>query len=154
MITQERLKELLDYDPKTGVFVRKVDIRGGAKTGDRAGSLNKHLGYIQINVDGKKYFAHRLAWLYVYGCWPKDTIDHINRQRADNRIENLREATVQQQNFNVGAKGCHLHKPSKKWMAQIMSNGKRKYLGYFDTETEAMAAYFTAKKQLHNTEEL
>lgn len=148
MITQERLKELLDYDPETGAFAWKVTKGRRAKTGRRAGCVSVH-GYIIIQIDGKHYPAHRLAWLHVYGQWPKVTIDHINRVRDDNRLENLREATKQQQGFNRGAKGYTWHKQTKKWVAQIGLNGRLKNLGYYETEEEAGAAYLAAKAELH-----
>lgn len=91
MLTQAKLKELLEYDPISGVFRRKINI-GGAKIGDIAGTDNGD-GYMKIRVAGKSYKAHRLAWLYVMGRWPKNDIDHINGVRCDNRIINLREAT-------------------------------------------------------------
>ena len=84
-LTAERLREVLDYDPDTGVFTRKVRTASSVKVGDVAGSLNGK-GYIRIRVDGRLYFAHRLAWLYVHGEWPVDQVDHINGIKNDNRI--------------------------------------------------------------------
>ena len=148
MLTQERLKELLDYDPATGVFVWKVPKARPVKAGNKAG-YSESDGYISIQIDRKRYKAHRLVWLHVYGRWPKEEIDHINRIRGDNRLENLREVTRQQQNFNVGAKGYSWNKRDRKWQSSIGFNGKLKNLGYYDTEEEASAAYLAAKEELH-----
>ena len=155
MLTQERLKELLDYDPETGVFVRKID-RGGAKAGAEAGSYDAH-GYKIISVDGVRKKAHRLAWLYVHGCWPVSEIDHINRVRNDNRISNLREANKCTNQQNIGPKKCnksgylgvYKHNQCNRWAAKITHNGIVAYLGLFNTPEEAHAAYIAAKEKLH-----
>jgi len=88
-LTQERLKEVLDYDPETGEFYRK-EVKQWWKFGDKV-KYNINDGYKKINVDSKLYLAHRLAWLYIHGYFPEYGIDHINRIRGDNRILNLRE---------------------------------------------------------------
>lgn len=157
MLTQERLKELLDYDPETGVFVRKKNVRGGFSIGDIAGTINDN-GYRIINIDGKRYRAHRLAWLYVYGVHPSAYLDHINRDRSDNRINNLREVNKQQNSWNHGGNiantsgftGVSWHKKSNKWRAAIRVNYVQRALGYFDTKEEAHAAYVQAKVEHHN----
>src|SRR5690606_33911522 len=102
-LTQARLKQLLDYDPTTGIFTRRVS-RGGMKKGSVAGFTSVK-GYTVIGVDGKLYSAHRLAWLYVYGVMPRE-IDHRNRVKTDNSILNLREASraMNNQNKVVGQK--------------------------------------------------
>jgi HNH endonuclease len=88
-LTAERLRERLHYDAETGVFTRRVG-SSNARAGDVAGSVHS-TGYVRISIDGGKYTAHCLAWFYVHGVWPSDQIDHINRNRSDNRIANLRE---------------------------------------------------------------
>ena len=88
-LTAERLRERLHYDAGTGVFTRRVG-SGHARAGDMAGTIHS-TGYVRISIDGGKYTAHHLAWLYVHGVWPSDQIEHINRKRSDNRIANLRE---------------------------------------------------------------
>ena len=125
MITQKELKELLHYDPGTGVFVWKNIITANQKkNGDVAGGYDDK-GYIKIRINYKHYLAHRLAWLYVYGEWPSKHLDHINRNPSDNRISNLREATHLENNKNAskrkdntsGYKGVNWHARNKKWIA-------------------------------------
>lgn len=96
LVTHERLKELLHYDPETGVFRRLVRRFGAHEFPD----THDGRGYLQFCVDGRLYLAHRLAWLYVHGHWPPTEIDHKNRIRDDNRLANLRLATRSQNNWN------------------------------------------------------
>ena len=155
-LTAARLRELLSYDSATGIFRRLVSTSSNAKAGDVAGSLSNK-GYLLIYVDGSRYLAHRLAWLYVHGAWPDDQLDHWNGIRSDNWIENLRKATNDQNQQNrVASRGStsgHLgvcwHSSNKRWMAQIMIGKKTKYLGYFSSVEEASAAYAAAKAKLH-----
>src|SRR5436190_23425691 len=102
MLTQEKLKEVLDYDPETGLFTSRVS-RGGRPASARAGCVTTK-GYIKLSLCQKRYYAHRLAWLYVYGEWPSKQIDHINCVTDDNRIANLREATSAQNITNSRAR--------------------------------------------------
>ena len=157
MLTQERLKELLDYDPETGVFTWKSIVFGShMKVGSVAGSMYSN-GYLRIKINGKDYRAHRLAWLYMYGCWPTNQIDHINRVRDDNRIANLREATNKENQWNRGKQksstsgftGVSWHKKSGKWQSRIAVNKKVIQLGVFNTPEEAHAAYVRAKAEHH-----
>lgn len=146
-LDQRRLKELLNYDQETGVFTWAVSrrrIRIGSVTGYVCLS-----GHVQIGVDGKLYYAHRLAWLYMTGRWPANEIDHINGNRADNRFINLREATRAENMRNVavsvnsksGFLGVTWLASRKKWRAEICLNGKNKSLGYFqDLELAALVA--------------
>lgn len=154
MLTQSELKSQLHYDPETGIFTRIVSTSNRVKVGDIAG--RKHnFGYLQIQVNGKLYLSHRLAWLYVYGEFPLNDIDHINMIRDDNWIENLREATRSENLFNRGSnktntsgfKGVSFNKASNKWVAQAKLNGKKQGLGYFSTPELASEAYqaFTTK---------
>lgn len=157
-LTQKRLKELLHYDPKTGEWTR-ISIRKGYFIGTKTGRLMA-AGYIRVGVDMERYLSHRLAWLYMTGRWPKEQIDHINGNRADNRWINLREATNSQNQFNrknqkpnkngmEGVLKSKDHKRHKPYSARIMIRGKSKYLGRFATATEAHVAYKTAALFFH-----
>ncbi len=150
-LTQTRLKELLAYCEKTGEFAWNAD-RNRVSKGDKAGYLNCK-NYLEIRICGGLYRSHRLAWLYVYGDWPAHQVDHINGNKSDNRIANLREATNAQNHQNLngknGALGTNWHKERCKWRATIMVNGKSKYLGLFETQLEAHRAYCEEKSKLH-----
>lgn len=147
MLTVERLRELLHYDPLTGVFTRLTKV-GGQPVGSVAGSAHIK-GYVELRVDGRAYLAHRLAWLYVHGEWPIGKLDHRDTIRTHNWIANLRPATDQQnaQNVNAhrdsrtGIKGVSIHTKSGRFRATIRVQGKQKHLGYFATVEEASAAY-------------
>jgi hypothetical protein len=157
-LTQERLKEVLNYCPESGVFVWIGKTAGQRKFGNVAGTTSVS-GYRDIKVDGTLFRAHRLAWLYVYGEFPPDQIDHINREKADNRLVNLRAVTQSenQHNSNLkitnksGFKGVCYHKNNKKWCAQIRLNSVSKNLGYFASPEAAGAAYLAAQKIYHPT---
>jgi hypothetical protein len=157
-LTAERLRSLLSYDAETGVFVWLVSTNGRIKVGDIAGNLDSN-GYMHIGCDGKTYKAHRLAWLWKRGAWPKDQIDHRDGDKTNNRWANLREATnaVNQQNKrharrdnkSTGLIGAKLHRKTGKFMASINVNKQRIYLGLHDTAVLAHNAYIKAKRELH-----
>lgn len=148
MLTQERLIEILNYDPESGKFSWKVSNNGRIIVGSIAGSTRKD-GYLHIKIDGKKYLNHRLAWLYIYGDFPSKFIDHINTSKNDNRISNLREATRSENGMNrlkyssnkSGYKGVSLDNEKQKWKAQLRFKGKNISGGYFDNPYEAHLAY-------------
>jgi len=152
-LTQEELKRLLNYDPKTGIFVWKIYRNYNAKIGDIAGNTNATTGYINIKINNKSYSAHRLAWLYVYGYFPEQWVDHKNRVRDKNRIKNLREVSPQcnfrnckvKKNNTSGITGVGFHKRDKKWMADITVDYKRHFLGGSDSLKEAVAARWRAE---------
>jgi hypothetical protein len=154
-LTAERLRELLHYDPATGVFTWRVN-RVRARAGNRAGCAHSR-GYRRISIDGAAYFEHRLAFLYMTGAWPKCEGDHENGKRADNRWENLRDATRAQQGQNRAARakgtsqrlGVSFFPQSGKWRAQISRDGRKYHLGIFPTEELAAAAYRGAKRVIH-----
>lgn len=141
-LTAERLREVLVYDPETGVFRWKVSNRG--LEGEQAGSANGR-GYLRIEIDGQRYMASRLAWLYVHGVWPNDRLDHRSRVRSEDRIGNLRESTRLQNKANqtrrsdnlTGFKG--VHKVGTRYQARF--GAKAKHLGSFATPEEAHARY-------------
>ena len=150
VLTVERLRELLDYDPEKGVFTWHAK-RRGQKSNGIAGSLTRY-GYRSIMIDGRMYRASRLAWLYVHGEWPEKIIDHINGVRDDDRIVNLRPANYaenaanrrQAKNCASGYRGVCWHKPRSKWQVRIKIDGKLKHLGTFDHIEEAVAVYDNA----------
>ena len=155
MIDQARLKELLDYNPETGAFTWRSSC-GCSSPGSLAGTLSVK-GYIRIKIGRVLQYAHRLAWLYVYGVHPPDFLDHINRVRDDNRICNLRIASFSEnaQNCSIprsnrsGVLGVSWHKASNMWTAQISISGKKIYLGVYKTIEEAKAARAEAKRKYH-----
>lgn len=156
-LTQARLKELLSYDPDTGIFVWLINRPPYVSINSIAGSLNDR-GYRHISIQGKKYKAHRLAWLYIYGKFPDGDIDHINRDRDDNRIANLRDTTrsVNLQNCTInktntsGVKGVSWDKRRQKWQAWVKINTAQKFLGYFKIIEEAKAAREKAEKEYYS----
>jgi len=149
MVTQSRLKQLFDYDKSTGLFTRIFPVRK-ANVGDIAGTLAKN-GYITISVDCKRYYAHRLAFLYVEGYMPKQ-VDHRDLIRSNNIWDNLRGATYTQNNANKGKvsntkskyKGVSIHKSSGLWRARLKINKNEMHLGLFKDEIEAAKAYNVA----------
>ncbi len=151
MINQSELKELLHYEPDTGIFTWKVSLNRKIKIGSIAGTKNKYWGYIYIGLKQKKYRAHRLAWFYMTGEWPKG-IDHDNHIRDDNRWLNLKEATQSKNTKNQslrkdnksGFTGVCWCDKWKKWVAKINVNGKTKYLGNSDNLSEAIKIRKTA----------
>lgn len=144
MITQEELIETFDYDPLTGIVTWKKD-KGRIKAGTVVGSKHNR-GYLTVRYDYKSYLLHRLIWFMVHGKWPEN-IDHKNGDRTDNRLSNLRKATLVQNNHNTKKKpnakcqyiGVFPH--GKKWRSFIRENGKRVYIGSFDSPEQAAKAY-------------
>lgn len=149
-LTNEELKRLVAYDEATGQFRWLVD-RSRARAGDVAGFPGGK-GYRQITINSTHYYVHRLAWLYAHGQWPSGHLDHINGDRADNRIANLRLATIRQNAANQrkrlgkssSLKGVSWHAARGKWSAHIRIGGKSTYLGQFETEDAAHQAYLVA----------
>ncbi len=158
MLTQTRLKELLSYNPVTGIFRWKSFRGGSAKIGSVAGGPGLD-GYWRIKVDGVRHLTHRIVWLYYHGRWPKDQLDHINNIKKDNRIGNLREVNNMdncrnqrriRKNNKSGYLGVSWNKKHSKWVAQISADGTNKHLGYFSDPKEALEIYVKMKIALHN----
>lgn len=156
-LTAERLRELFRYDPETGQFTRRVAIgrHGCFVAGSVAGSLKK-CGYIYVCVDHISHRAHRLAWLYVTGHWPADQIDHMDGDRTNNRIANLREATnaENRQNERKARRSSKsgllgVTASGRRWRACIKLDGRTRQLGRFSTPEAAHMAYLAAKAELH-----
>lgn len=155
-LTAQRLRELLHYDPETGVFTRKA-CYSKLWLGAIAGTLTAHK-YVTIRIDGYRVKAHRLAWLYVTGSWPENFIDHINGIRFDNRFANLRDVTASVNSQNIkkargnsghGVLGVGRQSTGTTWIARIRVGGVAHYLGNFPTAEDAHAAYVEAKRRLH-----
>lgn len=152
-LTLERLRELLVYDPETGIFRNRISRRRVA-AGTIAGCINTQ-GYVMITIDYVKYRAHHLAWFYHHGRWPDGgEMDHEDMVRHHNAIDNLREATQSLNNANrraysnnkCGYKGVYFHKG--KYRAMIRHNRKSRHIGVFDTPEEAHAAYIAKAEEL------
>ena len=145
-LTAERLREVLRYEPETGLWLWVVS-RGGTKIGAVAGT--PHDGYVRIKIDGCLYLAHRLAWFWMTGEWPEFEVDHEDLDRANNRWKNLRHATDSQNRANTkafsnnksGFKGVSWHARIGKWMVSISVNRKKTHLGYFDCPAAGSFAY-------------
>lgn len=150
LISQEEIKELLDYNPETGELHWK-HWRPGVRKDMSAGCLRDD-GYIQLIIGHRTYRAHRLAWMYVHGRWPDGDIDHVNMNRSDNRLANLREASRSQNVANsrarannpTGLKGVSFCKRKGKFRSQIKIKGRQKFLGHFNSAEDAHAAYVKA----------
>jgi hypothetical protein len=153
MLTQKELKEYLHYDPETGIFTWKI-AKPGVILNSAAGCLVRKYTVIRINY--KAYKAHRLAWLYVYGKWPENEIDHINGNHSDNRIHNLRDVTRSENCCNLRIHregklpGAFYVKKLHKYVSNITINYKTYNLGYFDTEQEAHNTYTKKLLEYHN----
>ena len=152
-LTMTRLHERLHYDPDTGKFRWRVSVSANRKSGDEAGDQKKDSGYILIGIDGHRYRAHRLAWLYMTGEWPEDQIDHRDNVRHHNWWSNLRLADNQKNQANSrrpknntsGFKGVYLYRG--RWRAKINPDRRQIHLGTFDDPSHAGAAYDRAAKQ-------
>ena len=153
MISQQELKALLAYDPETGFFTWLTKA-SAKKAGEVAGYRNGR--YTQIGVNGKVYLGHRLAWLYINGEFPSGDIDHVNGDKNDNRIANLRAATRSENNQNLGVRADNKtghpgiqQTPQGRWSAVIQIQGKRIWLGNHTTKEDAIAARVEGKRVHH-----
>ena len=157
MISREEVVRLLDYDEFTGIFTWKTRPNRRIKVGSEAGTVKvdrngKSYRYVQVN--GRKYYCHRLAWLILTGEFPEDQIDHIDGNGLSNASSNLRAVSNAENGKNQrkpvtntsGVIGVHWYKPYAKWMAYIKLNGRRKHLGYFDDFADAVAVRKKAER--------
>lgn len=156
-LNQNELKDWLRYDPETGSFFWLKSNSNRATVGEKAGTVRPD-GYTTITINKVQYRAHHLVWLYAYGELPKDRyVDHINGNRGDNRIENLRLANHgenlmnrgRQQNNKAGYKGIWWDKQRQLWAAMIGFNNQKKALGRYSTAEEAALAYDKAARKYH-----
>jgi len=169
-LTQEYLKECLIYNPETGIFIWKerplshfknshgLNIWNSKWSNKESGGLKCDSGYLSITIDDKSYYAHRLAFLYMEGYLPENLVDHIDRNRANNKWKNLREASQRcnLQNCNLskanksGVTGVTWRKSNNKWRSIISINSKNKYLGTFENLDEAIRARY--QEEVNNPE--
>ncbi len=153
LLTAEIARELLNYDPETGIMTRKR-VFGRRHAGDSVGSPNNK-GYLHAYIYDTNYLVHRVIWLLVYGRWPTEQLDHINHVRTDNRLGNLRECTNAENRQNIrlegygqsGRLGVSPHGVG--WVAAIVLNVRSQYLGYFLDKETAYTAYLKAKLRTH-----
>ena len=145
-ITQKEIINLFEYD--SGRLKYKIP-KGSMATGQTAGTVNKS-GYEMITISGKKYSTHRLIYCYFHGDLNDNLkIDHIDGDKLNNKIENLRKVTVQENGFNIRCKGYSYNKRERKYKAKIVVDGKQIHLGSFDKEEDAREAYLKGKEKYH-----
>jgi hypothetical protein len=164
-LTADQLRTLLDYHPKLGLFfwrprepLRQYDRTWNTRyAGKQAGTPTVPRGYVQILVNTRLYLAHRLAYLWMNGAWPTDEIDHRDGDPANNRWDNLREATSSQNKMNnrmrsdnsSGHKGVHWNTRRRKWCAEVWIDGKKHVFGFFASVEDAVAARDNGARRLH-----
>jgi hypothetical protein len=149
-----QLFDFLNYDPETGVFIWKVNTARSGKIGNIAGNVNCR-GYRSIWINGLQFYAHRLAWAMSHGEWPTLDVDHINQNKSDNRICNLRNASRSENMFNrgknknntSGVKGVSFCKDTNTWVSRIMVNRKTIHVGRFADKHDALRAYLDKAKE-------
>lgn len=153
-LTLERARVALRYDAETGLLHWLVS-RGKARTGAVAGCPDER-GYIVLSLDGKRYYAHRIAWLLMTGAWPAELVDHINGIKGDNRWSNLRDVTheINQQNQRAASRNSRsgilgVRVFAGKHRAKITVNSSEVHLGTFDSAEAAGQAYLDAKRRMH-----
>ena len=158
-LTAQHTRELFIYDPITGILAWRHNVgrSGRIKAGTEAGTSNK--GYRHVKIAGTNYAVHRIAWLYMTGKWPEHEIDHWDTDPGNNRFSNLRDVpnVVNKENMREAPSGkkyspllgAHWCKQRRRWKSSITVRGKSQYIGWFDTDVEASAAYFERKRKVH-----
>jgi len=153
--TQSDVRSLFDYNPENGVVTwKKLAVKNQMKVGDVAGYITDR-GYMRVEIGKVSYYLHRIVWLYVYGVFPDGDIDHINHNRADNSISNLRDVCriengqnrSKGRNNTSGVVGVGWHKMKGKWQARITIGKELLHLGSFNEISDAIAARKMAEKQ-------
>lgn len=158
-LTQEQVRAIFDYDDENGWLIRKKDEFGRVVNRPCGHKPSRSHGYGVVGIDGRRYLTHRIIWLLVHGTWPDEELDHIDQNKMNNRIENLRPATRAEncqnqglrRNNSLGYSGVSWNKATKKFKAYIMVDNKEIYLGLFDIVEEAFLAYQLAKIKYHST---
>lgn len=161
-LSLDYLKEVLSYDPETGIFTWKKQLSSRGTPGSVAGSISKSIGYRTIVIHKIRYLAHVLAWFYSTSEWPDDEIDHKNGIRSDNRLGNLRPSSHHQNMQNrhrstrstnssgfLGVRLANENPPHSRYVASIQHQGRNIRVGTFPTAEEASAAYIAKKHELH-----
>lgn len=155
MKTAVVLQDLLRYDPETGFVYLKHNAKGRKKSVEQPLGATTRQGYLQTEIKGKQYKIHRLAWFLYHNKWPEGQIDHINRDKQDNRIVNLRDVTqsVNQHNRDMPTgisklTGAHWNSRKEKFTSSIKIDGFKHHLGYFNCPTAAHLAYIAKKKEV------
>jgi hypothetical protein len=151
---QDIIRNCIDYDPDTGIMVWKISCSARSWKGARIGWKTK-TGYLRVQLNHKKYLLHRLAWFFIHGSFPDNEIDHINGDKSDNRLVNLREVTRAQNMCNqktssvntTGFKG--VTRRGDRFRAQIQHEGEYHFIGSYDTPEEAHQAYCKKADELH-----
>ena len=156
-ITYDEVRKYFDYDPATGNLINKVTRNYNALAGSAAGSVDNNVGYLRVSFNYKRYWAHRLVWLWHHGYMPENNIDHINQIKTDNRIENLREVSRQCNvrncgnhcNNTSGVKGVSFERRRSRWQVHIWVWGKQYYLGLYTDFDNAVCARLAAEQCLN-----
>jgi hypothetical protein len=155
-LTAEDVKKILDYHPNTGELVWRERIARCVQIGDIAGCVDDH-GYITVGIRKRIYKAHRLAWLITHGIWPNGLIDHIDGNKSNNRLNNLRlvnetgnSENVRRPNKRNQSGFMGVISVNKGWRASITIQGKTRYIGTFNTPEKAHQAYLEAKRKFHD----
>lgn len=157
LLNHEELLDILSYDKDTGIFTW-TGKRKGTKAGKIAGTISSD-NYVQIQISGRLYRSHRLAWFYVYGTWPEGILDHIDRDTLNSSIYNLREVSASEnqrnrgvnKNSTTGVKGVSLNSKTGRYESYIKINGTKKHLGLFNTIEEAQNAQIKAEIEANAT---
>lgn len=156
-IPVETLRELLSYDPATGVLCWRVARSNRVQPGVPITKTSPSTGYVRVTVNKKVLAAHRVAWVLTTGKWPEGVVDHINGVKTDNRMINLRDVTRAdnclnrvgtQTNKQTGDLGVFFDKRRGAWYAQICRHGKTRHLGTFKSQQEAACAAVNARKAI------
>lgn len=155
VLSLEILKKNLKYSPDTGVFTWRKELTRNSYRGKPAGCIDSDTGYLVIRINNVLHYAHRLAWLYCHEEWPSEVIDHINHDRSDNRLQNLRVVNRQENSRNMvlnakntsGVTGVCFDRWAGRWKAYIAVDGRLLHLGRFDTKEEAITARNAANKK-------
>lgn len=152
-LTADDVRRLFEYIPESGKLIRKIRTSNRIRIGDEAGHKNT-TGHLQCRVNGRLYLVHRLIWMFVHGKFPVGEIDHIDGDKANNKIGNLRDVSHRENMQNIkkafagsktGLLGTYPHKKTGKFAAAIRMNGKQVHLGLFETAADAHIAYLNAK---------